>query len=291
MRLLSDLREVFGESDALHGETILNGLHKIPEAPWGDYFGKPLNARGLAKLLRPYGIRSRDVWIADQNRKGYRREDLWDAWQRYLPPVGGGSARSARSANEQVSEPRMPKQETLGPLEDAEPSPPSASSGPSGEAVPSGPSEDAQDSASSLSRELAHLAHLADTPPEPVHTGLCEACGELEDSTFHAMQCLGEDASRPVGMRTAGTRTRGDASARTWPHDQQAQARDRRPARWPRRRGRADRVAARRADQARDLRAAGVASCRTSSPAGAAASAACPGTCRPCGERPGCRDP
>jgi hypothetical protein len=35
-RLLADLLEVFGGSDALHGDTILSALHKISEAPWGD---------------------------------------------------------------------------------------------------------------------------------------------------------------------------------------------------------------------------------------------------------------
>ena len=36
-RLLADLRDVFGDADAMHGETILDGLHKIGEAPWADY--------------------------------------------------------------------------------------------------------------------------------------------------------------------------------------------------------------------------------------------------------------
>jgi hypothetical protein len=33
-RLLADLRDIFGTADAMHGETILNALHKIAEAPW-----------------------------------------------------------------------------------------------------------------------------------------------------------------------------------------------------------------------------------------------------------------
>ena len=57
-RLLADLRDVFGDADAMHGETILAALHKLPEEPWSDYFGRPMNARDMAKLLRPYGVRS-----------------------------------------------------------------------------------------------------------------------------------------------------------------------------------------------------------------------------------------
>ena len=52
-RLLADLRDVFGTADSMHTESILDGLHKISEAPWADYFGRPLNARDLARLLRP----------------------------------------------------------------------------------------------------------------------------------------------------------------------------------------------------------------------------------------------
>jgi len=37
MRLLADLRDVFGEADKLWTQTILGALHRIPEAPWGDH--------------------------------------------------------------------------------------------------------------------------------------------------------------------------------------------------------------------------------------------------------------
>ena len=104
-RLLADLRAVFGTEDAMHSESILDELRKISEAPWNDYFGRPLNARDLAKLLRPYGVRSVDVNTARVNKKGYRREHLHEPWHRYLPPARRGSATSATSATAQVSEP------------------------------------------------------------------------------------------------------------------------------------------------------------------------------------------
>ena len=68
-RLLADLRDVFGDADAMHGETILGALREIPEAPWGDYFGRPLNARDLAKLLKPYSVTSTDVKIDGATRR------------------------------------------------------------------------------------------------------------------------------------------------------------------------------------------------------------------------------
>ncbi len=100
-RLLADLRNVFGDQPAMHGETILAKLHDISEAPWADYFGRPLTHRDLAKLLKPYGVSSTDVKVDGVNRKGYRREHLHDAWKRYAP---GGSATSATSATGQVSD-------------------------------------------------------------------------------------------------------------------------------------------------------------------------------------------
>ena len=57
IRLLGDLRGVFGASSTMPTEAILKALHDLDEAPWGDLRGKPLNDRGLARLLRPYDVR------------------------------------------------------------------------------------------------------------------------------------------------------------------------------------------------------------------------------------------
>lgn len=98
VRLLKDLRAIFDEADALHGATILDRLHKIEESPWADWYGHPLSARDLARLLKPYGVNSIDVKQDGINRKGYRREHLYDAWNRYLPAIEGVSATSATDA-------------------------------------------------------------------------------------------------------------------------------------------------------------------------------------------------
>jgi len=98
IRLLSDLRDIFKEHEALGTDAILKALHEIEEAPWGDLRGKPLDSRGLANRLRPYAITSKNVRVGIHVVKGYAREDLWDAWQRYLPTSPIGSATSATSA-------------------------------------------------------------------------------------------------------------------------------------------------------------------------------------------------
>jgi Protein of unknown function (DUF3631) len=94
VRLLGDLRDIFGEHEVVSTETILGKLHALEEAPWGDWYGKPLDSRGLAKLLKPYGICSTKVRIGEASVRGYRRDDLWDAWSRYLAPPSGTSGTS-----------------------------------------------------------------------------------------------------------------------------------------------------------------------------------------------------
>ncbi len=84
VRLLGDIREIFGDADQLATETILQRLNDLDEAPWNDLRGKSLEPRRLANYLRPYGIKSKTIRISTSTAKGYTREDLSDAWERYL---------------------------------------------------------------------------------------------------------------------------------------------------------------------------------------------------------------
>jgi hypothetical protein len=77
VRLLADLKSVFGERDVMSTEEILNALCGLDEAPWADIKGKPLDSRGLASRLRPYGVKSTTIRIdRDHTPKGYTRADL-----------------------------------------------------------------------------------------------------------------------------------------------------------------------------------------------------------------------
>jgi len=92
VRLLADLRVVFGEGDALATTEILGRLKSIDDAPWADWArGSGLTPRGLAALLRPYGVKPAK-WSG--GTRGYRRDDLADAWARYAR----SSAQSATPA-------------------------------------------------------------------------------------------------------------------------------------------------------------------------------------------------
>lgn len=85
VRLLTDLRSIWPDgAPAMSTTDILTGLAKLEEAPWADLYGEGLKPRKLAQLLGDYDIRSRDVRTVFGTHKGYRREDLWDTWARYV---------------------------------------------------------------------------------------------------------------------------------------------------------------------------------------------------------------
>ena len=86
VKLLGDIREVYGASISIPTELLLSRLRELEESPWGELHGKPLDATRLARLLRPYGVTSTKVKVAGKSVRGYRREDLWDPWARYLDP-------------------------------------------------------------------------------------------------------------------------------------------------------------------------------------------------------------
>jgi hypothetical protein len=94
-RLLADLRHVFGDASLLFTQTILDKLHALTESPWADWsYGKPFSARDLADMLKDHQVKSHQLRIGEDSRKGYRRADLEDAWRRYL---GQGSETSETS--------------------------------------------------------------------------------------------------------------------------------------------------------------------------------------------------
>ncbi|MFE6679591.1 DUF3631 domain-containing protein [Streptomyces sp. NPDC057729] len=110
IRLLTDLRDhVMTGIDRMPTVAILDRLCALDEAPWADMSGRPLDSRGLAKMLGEYmttdntPVKARNIKSAGAVLKGYYALDLHDAWQRYCPPPPSGAATSATSATPQVS--------------------------------------------------------------------------------------------------------------------------------------------------------------------------------------------
>jgi uncharacterized protein DUF3631 len=94
--LLRDVRAVWDGREGMPTEELLRRLAALEESPWGDLRGKPLDARGLARRLRPFDVRPTNVRVGEEVRKGYLRADLHDAWTRYLPhPEARATAATA----------------------------------------------------------------------------------------------------------------------------------------------------------------------------------------------------
>jgi hypothetical protein len=89
VRLLADIQTIFNDPpqvNRLRTSALLEKLNGLEEAEWGDMWGKPLDGRRLARMLKPYGATPRAFKDeADKTVKGYRREELTDVWSRYLP--------------------------------------------------------------------------------------------------------------------------------------------------------------------------------------------------------------
>lgn len=89
IRLLGDIRDLLAGREHLATTELLAGLHELDDAPWGEWYGKPLSARSLARLLEPYGVRPQLRRVGDAVERGYFAQDFADAWERYLAPVHG----------------------------------------------------------------------------------------------------------------------------------------------------------------------------------------------------------
>ncbi len=100
IRLLNDIKVIFEGHDELPSKAVLDRLLALPEAPWGDLRGKPLDERGLAKRLRAYDVKPKTIRVGTATPRGYSRADLEDQWRRYLPPLPDKSETSKTSKTE-----------------------------------------------------------------------------------------------------------------------------------------------------------------------------------------------
>lgn len=100
--LLRDMAEVFQtkRGERLGSTDTVDALCALEESPWAEWRGgRPISPRGIAKLLKPFGI------SPAQDRFGsfYRYPDFIDAFDRYLSDTFKKSATSAASATQNLS--------------------------------------------------------------------------------------------------------------------------------------------------------------------------------------------
>jgi putative DNA primase/helicase len=86
--LLHDLQQMFHvrKTDRLFSEDLAKALHEMEERPWPEYGKqrKPITPPQIARLLKPFGIRPKQVRIGTETSKGYLYEDCQDTFARYV---------------------------------------------------------------------------------------------------------------------------------------------------------------------------------------------------------------
>jgi hypothetical protein len=100
--LLEDVRDIFAEknADRLPTAELVEALVSMEERPWGEWRkGKPITPSGLARLLRPFEVGSKNIKLATGRVvKGYYLDILADAFKRYLPDSPLSNRYSATEA-------------------------------------------------------------------------------------------------------------------------------------------------------------------------------------------------
>ncbi|WP_161491302.1 DUF3631 domain-containing protein [Bradyrhizobium neotropicale] len=87
--LLKDIYSVFNddleELRQIRTTELLEKLNSIDESPWSTFnYGRPLDGRGLARVLKPHQIKPKTIRFEGTPDKGYYKSDFEEAWERYL---------------------------------------------------------------------------------------------------------------------------------------------------------------------------------------------------------------
>lgn len=90
-QILADIREAFaakGNPGWMSTADVLEFLHAMDDRTWDEWSkGKPVNAKDLATLLAPFGIKSKNHRVGDiQDKvvKGYSQEHFIASWQSHV---------------------------------------------------------------------------------------------------------------------------------------------------------------------------------------------------------------
>ncbi|MDR3429989.1 DUF3631 domain-containing protein [Silvimonas sp.] len=95
--LLGDIKAVFErlKVDRIHSADLIEELCRDEEAAWATYNrGRPVTGKQLSRRLKDFGIKSSDLRIAINVRKGYKLEQFADVFTRYLLKTGSSPATS-----------------------------------------------------------------------------------------------------------------------------------------------------------------------------------------------------
>jgi len=127
--LLTHIREAFEwnqatgqfQHDRLHTSELLKRLIDNDEGPWAQWWAQDVKsdetkgpAAKLARLLRPFKIKSKKLKINSTALQGFERESFTEAWERYLPS-GGSEPRNPAGQGPVTRIPEEKPQEPLTP--------------------------------------------------------------------------------------------------------------------------------------------------------------------------------
>lgn len=105
LQLLADCRTIFYSHDdigtVVTPTQLVTRLIGLPERPWSDMRdGRGLSTHTLAKMLKPFDIKSVQMRHEHLRDRFYQRRDFEDAWVRYLPssPAPSGTTGTSGTA-------------------------------------------------------------------------------------------------------------------------------------------------------------------------------------------------
>ncbi|WFE46280.1 DUF3631 domain-containing protein [Verrucosispora sp. WMMD1129] len=92
LRLLADIREVFGPNPFMQSKDLVHRLRGLDDSPWSEW---DLTVRKLADRLRPYKVAPRRNETG--TARGYRAEDFASVFDRYLSRQEASNRQNPRS--------------------------------------------------------------------------------------------------------------------------------------------------------------------------------------------------
>jgi hypothetical protein len=88
-RLLAGIRDIFKscQADEIESAVVVDRLIEKEDRPWPEWGKqrKPITQAGLARLLKPFRIKAKQIRFVGANHRGYYRGQFDDAFARYLP--------------------------------------------------------------------------------------------------------------------------------------------------------------------------------------------------------------
>jgi putative DNA primase/helicase len=108
--LLADIQEIFEHKkvDRISSADLIKELCSDDEKPWNTYDkGFQIKPRQIATKLKGYGVHSKTIRIGSETAKGYEKDQLVEAFSRYIPappPPGVTTSQTAPQVDLRVTD-------------------------------------------------------------------------------------------------------------------------------------------------------------------------------------------